>query len=143
MTKKQLRAELEKAQKEIESLKADVENLEKQRTKLVEEKQGILKASLERNRKAKKKADELIDGMTSISAIDTATENVFLKLSENLEKSLKTKNIVNMTVEERDSVYYMFERFLQLGEEKKALLSEKNEEAKSVIEDIYPRYLAF
>lgn len=143
MTKKQLRAELEKAHNEIESLKSNVEYLEKQRTQLVEEKQEILKASLERNRKAKKEADELIVKLTDISNLDRATENVFLKLSENLEKSLKTKNIVNMTVEERDSIYYMFERFIQLGEEKKALLSEKCEEAKSVIEDIYPRYLAF
>jgi hypothetical protein len=58
MTKKQLIAELEKAHNLIEGLKSDIECLEKQRTKLVEEKQEILKASLELKRKAKKEADE-------------------------------------------------------------------------------------
>lgn len=60
MTKKQLRAELEKAQNEIGRLKRDVEYLEKQRTQLLRKNRKILKASFERNQKAKKEADELI-----------------------------------------------------------------------------------
>lgn len=126
MTKKQLRAELEKAQNEIESLKSDVEYLEKQRTLLVEEKEDIIK-------NVKKKAMEKIESMCSIEHIDVATDEVFLKLSENLIKSLKAKNFINMTAEERDSVYCMFERFMQLGEEKKAVLEKRSEEAKAEI----------
>lgn len=126
MTKKQLRAELEKAHNEIESLKEDVEYLEKQRTKLVEEKEYIIK-------NVKKKAMEKVESMCSIEHIDNATNEVFLRLSENLVKSLKAKNLVNMTAEERDSVYYMFERFMQLGEEKKAVLKKRSEEAEAAV----------
>lgn len=126
MTKKQLRAELEKAHNEIESLKSDVENLEKQRTQLVEEKEDILNS-------VKKKAMIQVESMCSIEHVDNATDEVFLKLSENLVKSLKAKDLVNMTAEERDSVYYMFERFIQLGEEKKAVLKKRSEEAKTEI----------
>lgn len=125
-TKKQLSVELEKAQNEIESLKSNVEYLEKQRTQLVEEKEDIIK-------NVKKKAMEKIESMCSIEYIDNSTDEVFLKLSENLIKSLKAKNLVNMTAEERDSIYYMFERFMQLGEEKKAVLKKRNEEAKAEI----------
>lgn len=142
MTKKQLRAELEKAYNEIESLKADVENLKKQRTQLVEEKEDIIK-------NVKKKAMEKIESMCSIEHIDKSTDEVFLKLSENLAKSLKAKNLINMTAEERDSVYYMFERFMQLGEEKKAVLKKRSEEAEAEIkrltsekETICERYLS-
>lgn len=126
MTKKQLRAELEKARNEIESLKSDVKHLEKQRTQLVEEKEDIIK-------NVKKKAMEKIESMCSIEYIDNATDEVFLKVSENLVKSLKAKNFVNMTAEERDSVYYMFERFMQLGEEKKAVLKKRSAEAEAEI----------
>ena len=118
MTKKQLKIELEKAHNEIESLKSTVDCLEKQRTQLVEE---------------KKKAMDKVESMCNIEYIDKATDEVFLKLSENLVKSLKAKNLVNMTAEERDSVYYMFERFMQLGEEKKAVLKKRSEEAKAEI----------
>lgn len=132
MTKKQLRAELEKAYNEIESLKADVENLKKQRTQLVEEKEDIIK-------NVKKKAMEKIESMRSIEHIDKSTDEVFLKLSENLAKSLKAKNLINMTAEERDSVYYMFERFMQLGEEKKAVLEKRGEEAKAEVNRLTER----
>lgn len=126
MTKKQLRSELEKAHNEIESLKSDVEYLEKQRTQLVEEKEDIFK-------NIKKKAMEKVESMCNIEYIDIATDEVFLNLSESLIKSLKAKNFINMTAEERDSVYYMFERFMQLGEEKKAVLKKRSEEAKAEI----------
>lgn len=126
MTKKQLKIELEKARNEIESLKSDVENLEKQRTQLVEEKEGIIK-------NVKKKAMDKVESMCSIEYIDNATDEVFLKVSENLVNSLKAKNFINMTAEERDSIYYMFERFLQLGEEKKAVLEKRGEEAKAEV----------
>ena len=126
MTKKQLKIELEKAWNEISKLQSDVENLEKQRTQLVEEKEDILNS-------VKKKAMEKIESMCSIEHIDKSTDEVFLKLSENLIKSLKAKNFINMTAEERDSVYYMFERFMQLGEEKKAVLEKRSAEAKAEI----------
>lgn len=126
MTKNQLKIELEKAHNEIESLKSDVENLEKQRTQLVEEKEEIFK-------NVKKKAMDKVESMCSIEYIDVATDEVFLKLSENLIKSLKAKNFINMTAEERDSIYYMFERFMQLGEEKKAVLEKRGEEAKAEV----------
>lgn len=126
MTKKQLKIELEKAQNEIESLKSDVENLEKQRTQLVEEKEDIIK-------NVKKKAMDKVESMCNIEYIDNATDEVFLKLSENLIKSLKAKNFVNMNAEERDSIYYMFERFMQLGEEKKAVLEKRSEKAKAEV----------
>lgn len=126
MTKKQLRAELEKAHNEIESLKSDVEYFEKQRTQLVEERADIIN-------NVKKKAMEKIESMCSIKYIDNSTDEVFLKLSENLIKSLKAKNFINMTAEERDSVYYMFERFMQLGEDRKAVLEKRSEEAKAEV----------
>lgn len=66
MTKKQLKIELEKAQNLIEGLKLDIECLEKQRTQLLRKNRKILKASFERNQKAKKEADELIRNLFKV-----------------------------------------------------------------------------
>ena len=82
MTKKQLKIELEKAHNEIESLKSDVKYLEEQRTQLVEEKEEIFK-------NVKKRAMDKVESMCNIEYIDNATDEAFLKLSENLIKSLK------------------------------------------------------
>lgn len=45
---------------------------------------------------------------------DKAVDTVLDALTQNLEKSLKAKNIVNMKPEEKDAVYFMLERFIHL-----------------------------
>ena len=40
--------------------------------------------------------------------------SVLSALSENLAKSLKTKNIINLKPEEKDAMYYMLEHFGRL-----------------------------
>lgn len=45
---------------------------------------------------------------------DKAVSTVLDALTQNLEKSLKAKNIVNMKPEEKDAVYFMLERFIHL-----------------------------
>ena len=45
---------------------------------------------------------------------DKAVGTVLDALTQNLEKSLKAKNIVNMKPEEKDAVYFMLERFIHL-----------------------------
>lgn len=45
---------------------------------------------------------------------DKVVGTVLDALTQNLEKSLKAKNIVNMKPEEKDAVYFMLERFIHL-----------------------------
>lgn len=88
-TKKQLRVELEKAHNEIKVLRADVERLTKDRTDL---------------------ANELSD------PIKKADRELYLALTTNLTKSLNQKNAINMKPDEKDAVYYLLERLLQIHE---------------------------
>lgn len=88
-TKKQLRIELEKARNEIAHLKTDVARLEADRTNL---------------------ANELSD------PIKKADRDLYLALTNNLTKSLNQKNAVNMKPDEKDAVYYLMERLLQMLE---------------------------
>ena len=41
-------------------------------------------------------------------------EEIITALGKNILKSLKAKNIINMKPEEKDALYYMLERFMQL-----------------------------
>lgn len=86
-TKKQLRIELEKARNEIKGLRADVERLTKDRTDL---------------------ANELID------PIKKADRDLYLALTNNLTKSLNQKNAVNMNPDEKDAVYYLLGRRVEI-----------------------------
>ena len=42
--------------------------------------------------------------------------NVYKKLADNITKSLDKKNIINMDENERDDLYFMLERFMQMSE---------------------------
>lgn len=90
MTKKQLRAELEKAYNEIAHLQTDVARLEADRSDL---------------------ADQLSD------PIKKADRDLYLALSNNITKSLNQKNAVNMKPDEKDAVYYLLERLVQIKKE--------------------------
>lgn len=85
--KKQLRIELEKARNEIKGLRADVERLTKDRTNL---------------------ANELSD------PIKKADRELYLALTNNLTKSLNQKNAVNMKPDEKDAVYYLLGRRVEI-----------------------------
>lgn len=90
MTKyKKLYEAYKKTLDENDKLTKRVETLESQRRALVKE--------------LEKKEDH-----------DKAVSTVLDALTQNLEKSLKAKNIVNMKPEEKDAVYYMLERFIHL-----------------------------
>ena len=90
MTKyKKLYEAYKKTLDENDKLTKRVETLESQRRALVKE--------------LEKKEDR-----------DKAVTTVFDALTQNLEKSLKAKNIVNMKPEEKDAVYFMLERFIHL-----------------------------
>lgn len=92
-TKKQLRAELEKAQNQIKALNGEIKTLKDQRTALVNDKMtGCL--------------DDLND----------MAVNVYKELAVNIFKSLDKKNIINMNETERDDLYFMLERFMQMSE---------------------------
>lgn len=86
-TKKQLRIELEKARNEIEHLKTDVARLEADRTTLF---------------------NELSD------PIKKADRELYLALTNNLTKSLNQKNAVNMKPDEKDAVYYLLGRRVEI-----------------------------
>ena len=74
---------------ENDKLKKDVEVLSGQRKALVKE--------LEKHESFEKEIDAVVSA-----------------LSDNLTKSLKAKNIVNMKPDEKDALYYMLERFADL-----------------------------
>lgn len=90
MTKyKKLYEAYKKTLDENDKLTKRVETLENQRRALVKE--------LEKKEDYDKTVGTVLDALT-----------------QNLEKSLKAKNIVNMKSEEKDAVYYMLERFIHL-----------------------------
>ena len=90
MTKyKKLYEAYKKTLDENDKLTKRVETLESQRRALVKE--------LEKKEDYDKTVDTVLDALT-----------------QNLEKSLKAKNIVNMKPEEKDAVYFMLERFIHL-----------------------------
>lgn len=74
---------------ENDKLKKDVEALSGQRKALVKE--------------LEKRED-----------FDSKVDAVVSALSENITKSLKAKNIVNMKPDEKDALYFMLERFADL-----------------------------
>ena len=86
MTKKELQAAYERACNDIEGLTAELECIKRQKNALVHE-------------------------VTDMEKFDKAADGVFLALAENLTKSLKSKQIVNMKQEERDNLYYLLESF--------------------------------
>lgn len=90
MTKKKLRVELEKARNEIAHLQSDVARLEADRSDL---------------------ANQLSD------PIKKADRALYLALSNNITKSLNQKNAVNMKPDEKDAVYYLLERLVQIKSE--------------------------
>lgn len=98
MTKKQLRAELEKAQKEIRVLQEDVERLERMKTYLT---------------------NKLSD------PIEKAERDIFIALSNNLTKSLNQKDIVNMNPKEKGALNCMLEGYLELVSTKDIITYEK------------------
>lgn len=98
-TKKQLRIELEKARNEIAHLKTDVARLEADRTDI---------------------ANKLSD------PIKKADRDLYLALTTNLTKSLNQKNAVNMKPDEKDAVYYLLDRYLQMLENKREQRSSYN-----------------
>jgi hypothetical protein len=91
-TKKQLRAELEKAQNQIKALNGEIKTLKDQRTALVNDK------------------------MAGPDSLTARLYIVYKKLAENITKSLDKKNIINMNETERDDLYFMLERFMQMSE---------------------------
>lgn len=88
-TKKQLRIELEKAHNEIAHLKTDLAMAVADRADL---------------------ANELSD------PVKKADRELYLALTNNLTKSLNQKNAINMKPDEKDAVYYLMERLLQILE---------------------------
>ena len=92
MTKKQLRAEFEKARNEIAYLESCIERLKADRSDL---------------------ANQLSD------PIKKADRDLYLALSNNITKSLNQKNAVNMKPDEKDAVYYLLERLVQIKSEGK------------------------
>lgn len=86
-TKKQLRIELENARDEIAFLKSVIAKLRAERTDL-----------------AKKLSDP----------IKKADRDLYLALTNNLTKSLNQKNAVNMKPDEKDAVYYLLGRRVEI-----------------------------
>ena len=89
MTKKELYNTIEKMKEDNLSLMEDNKKLLDQREALVEE-------NLRR------------------TDHEDLKEEIITALGENILKSLKAKNIINMKPEEKDALYYMLERFMQL-----------------------------
>ena len=87
MTKKQLRAELEMAHKEIRVLQEDVARLERMKTYLI---------------------NKLSD------PIEKAERDLYLALCNNITKSLNQKIAVDMKPDEKDAVYYLLGRRVEI-----------------------------
>ena len=88
--KKQLQDELERANNLIEALKNENETLKKQRTALVNQ-------------------------IGECEALTKARDDVYLTLAGNITKSLKSKNIINMSETERNDLYFMLSQFDNLS----------------------------
>lgn len=79
------------------------------------------KTALDENAKLTKRVEmlenqrlALINELDKKEKHEKSVNTVLDTLVQNLEKSLKAKNIVNMKPDEKDAVYYMLERFIQL-----------------------------
>ena len=77
--------------------------------------------ALDENAKLKKQVETLESQRRAlVKELDKAEDlrktvgSVVSALSENITKSLKAKNVVNMKPDEKDSMYYMLERFADL-----------------------------
>lgn len=80
------------------------------------------KNTLNENEELKKRNELLVSERRALAKelekkenFDKETGAVFTALRENLVKSLKAKNIINMKPEEKDAMYCMMERFLNLA----------------------------
>lgn len=82
--------------KTIESLKADLIELQNTNKELIKQRNSLAK-EVER-----------------LENHEDTFHEVFTALGENLKKSLKAKNIINMNEEERNAMYYMTEHFINL-----------------------------
>jgi hypothetical protein len=58
----------------------------------------------------------LVEEVENLANHEDTFHEVFTALGENLKKSLKAKNIINMNEEERNAMYYMTEHFISLCE---------------------------
>lgn len=80
-----------------------VERLGEQNTRLIKN-----------NRDLAEQRDALVKENLRLTDHEDLKEEIITALGENILKSLKAKNIINMKPEEKDSLYYMLERFMQL-----------------------------
>ena len=56
----------------------------------------------------------LVEEVENLANNEDTFHEVFTALGENLKRSLKAKNIINMNEEERNAMYYMTEHFINL-----------------------------
>ena len=81
-----------------------VERLGEQNTRLIKN-----------NRDLAEQRDALVKENLRLTDHEDLKEEIITALGENILKSLKAKNIINMKPEEKNALYYMLERFMQLS----------------------------
>lgn len=81
-----------------------VERLGEQNTRLIKN-----------NRDLAEQRDALVKENLRLTDHEDLKEEIITALGENILKSLKAKNIINMKPDEKDALYYMLERFMQLS----------------------------
>ena len=68
----------------------------------------------EENEELIKQRDALVEENLRLTDHENLKEEIITALGENILKSIKAKRIVNMNPDEKDALYYMLERFMQL-----------------------------
>lgn len=69
---------------------------------------------MEDNKKLLDQREALVEENLRLTDHEDLKEEIITALGENILKSLKAKNIINMKPDEKDALYYMLERFMQL-----------------------------
>lgn len=69
---------------------------------------------MEDNKKLLDQREALVEENLKLTDHEDLKEEIITALGKNILKSLKAKNIINMKPEEKDALYYMLERFMQL-----------------------------
>lgn len=70
---------------------------------------------MEDNKKLLDQREALVEENLRLTDHKDLKEEIITALGENILKSLKAKNIINMKPDEKDALYYMLERFMQLS----------------------------
>lgn len=69
---------------------------------------------MEDNKKLLDQREALVEENLRLTDHEDLKEEIITAFGENILKSLKAKNIINMKPDEKDALYYMLERFMQL-----------------------------